>query len=105
MLQISYFLDPDQVWHQGNASLGGLQTHMLEGPGTNVTILQLQPLQDPESWALTEKRLQLYLSHFSGFVQLVHRERHVACEWSAPREPGLGGAGQGRWQAWPVGEI
>ncbi|XP_070341904.1 endothelial protein C receptor isoform X1 [Equus asinus] len=78
MLQISYFLDPNQVWHQGNASLGGLQTHMLEGPGTNVTILQLQPLQDPESWALTERGLQLYLSQFSGFVQLVHRERHVA---------------------------
>ncbi|EHH65397.1 Endothelial cell protein C receptor [Macaca fascicularis] len=38
MLQISYFRDPYHVWYQGNASLGGHLTHVLEGPGTNATI-------------------------------------------------------------------
>lgn len=75
MLQISYFRDPEHVRHQGNATLGKLLTHTLEGPANNVTILQLQPLQDPESWANTEKGLQLYLSQFHSMVQLVYRER------------------------------
>ncbi|XP_002747331.2 endothelial protein C receptor [Callithrix jacchus] len=75
MLQISYFRDPYHVWYQGNASLGGQLTHVLEGPGTNVTILQLQPLQDPESWARTQSSLQTYLSQFHGLVRLVHQER------------------------------
>lgn len=75
MLQISYFQDPYRVRHQGNASLGKLLTHMLEGPSKNVTILQLQPWQDPESWARTESGLQLYLDQFESLVQLVYRER------------------------------
>ncbi|CAH6776938.1 endothelial protein C receptor [Phodopus roborovskii] len=75
MLQISYFRDPDHVRHQGNASLGKILTHTLEGPSNNVTILQLQPWQDPESWKHTEQGLQLYLSQFHSLVQLVYRER------------------------------
>lgn len=75
MLQISYFRDPDHVWYQGNASLGGQLTHTLEGLGNNVTILQLQALEEPESWERTERSLQLYLSQFHGLVRLVHRER------------------------------
>ncbi|KAL1786987.1 endothelial protein C receptor [Sigmodon hispidus] len=75
MLQISYFQDPYHVQHQGNASLGNLLTHTLEGPGDNVTILQLQPWQDPESWKRTEKGLQEYLDQFRSLVQLVYRER------------------------------
>ncbi|XP_015336835.1 endothelial protein C receptor isoform X1 [Marmota marmota marmota] len=75
MLQISYFRDPYHVWYRGNASLGGQLTHTLEGPGNNVTILQLQPLENSESWARTKSSLQLYLSQFHGLVQLVHRER------------------------------
>ncbi|XP_004687311.1 PREDICTED: endothelial protein C receptor [Condylura cristata] len=77
MIQKSYFLNPFQVWHQGNASLGGLPTHTLEGPGTNVTILQLQPLQDPESWAIMKRNLHLYLQQFWGLVRLVHQERRL----------------------------
>ncbi|CAO2578096.1 Endothelial protein C receptor [Lemmus lemmus] len=79
MLQISYFRDPEHVRHQGNASLGKLLTHTLEGPANNVTILQLQPWQDPESWANTEKGLQTYLSQFHSMVQLVYRERKITC--------------------------
>ncbi|KAI6055807.1 PROCR [Marmota monax] len=75
MLQISYFRDPYHVWYRGNASLGGQLTHTLEGPGNNVTILQLQPLENSESWERTKSSLQLYLSQFHGLVQLVHRER------------------------------
>nr|XP_004668173.2 endothelial protein C receptor [Jaculus jaculus] len=75
MLQISYFRDPYHVKHWGNASLGGHLTHTLEGPANNVTILQLEPLQEPESWARTESGLQLYLHQFHSLVQLVHRER------------------------------
>ncbi|XP_048203417.1 endothelial protein C receptor [Perognathus longimembris pacificus] len=75
MLHISYFPDPSHVRHQGNASLGGHLTHTLEGPGSNITILQLQPLEEPESWARTESSLQLYLSQFQTFVRLVHQER------------------------------
>ncbi|KAM5179264.1 endothelial protein C receptor isoform 2-T2 [Callospermophilus lateralis] len=75
MLQISYFRDPYHVWYRGNASLGGQLTHTLEGPGNNVTILQLQPLENPESWARTESSLQLYLGQFHGLVRLVHQER------------------------------
>nr|AJE28213.1 endothelial protein C receptor [Castor fiber] len=75
MLQISYFQDPSHVWHRGNASLGGQLTHTLEGPGNNVTILQLQPLEEPESWARTERSLQLYLNQFYSLVHVVHRER------------------------------
>ncbi|KAM4831439.1 endothelial protein C receptor [Urocitellus parryii] len=75
MLQISYFRDPYHVWYRGNASLSGQLTHTLEGPSNNVTILQLQPLEDSESWARTESSLQLYLSHFHGLVRLVHHER------------------------------
>lgn len=82
MLQISYFQDPSHVWHHGNASLGGQLTHTLEGPGNNVTILQLQPLEEPESWARTERSLQLYLNQFYSLVHVVHRERKgsVTCE-------------------------
>ncbi|KAK2491007.1 hypothetical protein MC885_007900 [Smutsia gigantea] len=78
MIQISYFHNPQQVWYQGNASLRGLLTHVLEGFSTNFTILQLQPLEDPESWALTLDRLKIYLHQFQGLVDLVHRERRVA---------------------------
>ncbi|XP_053430739.1 endothelial protein C receptor [Nycticebus coucang] len=78
MLQISYFRDPYNVWYQGNASLGGRLTHELEGPDTNVTIRQLQPLQDPESWELMESSLQSYLRQFHGLVRLVHQERGLA---------------------------
>ncbi|KAG8517805.1 Endothelial protein C receptor, partial [Galemys pyrenaicus] len=77
MIQKSYFLNPHQVWHQGNASLGGVLTHKLDGPSTNVTILQLQPLQDPESWAVMESGLHQYLQQFSGLVRLVHQERQL----------------------------
>lgn len=80
MLQISYFPDPYQVLHQGNASLGGLPTHVLKGQGSNITILQLRPLQEPESWAHTEKSVRVYLQEFHDLVQLVHQERGVACE-------------------------
>ncbi|XP_042132520.1 endothelial protein C receptor [Peromyscus maniculatus bairdii] len=75
MLQISYFQDPYQVRHHGNASLGKLLTHTLEGPDNNVTILQLQPWQDPESWKHTESNLKHYLSQFSNLVKLICRER------------------------------
>lgn len=78
MLQISYFPDPYQVLHQGNASLGGLPTHVLKGQGSNITILQLRPLQEPESWAHTEKSVRVYLQEFHDLVQLVHQERGVA---------------------------
>ena len=81
MLQISYFPDPHQVLHQGNASLGGLLTHLLEGQDSNITIRQLHALHDPRSCALTERSVQLYLQQFQGLVQLVHKERGVACEW------------------------
>ncbi|XP_055977907.1 endothelial protein C receptor [Sorex fumeus] len=77
MLQISYFRNPNQVWHHGNASLGGLPTHKLEGWGTNVTFVQLQPLQDPESWAIMEESLRLYIQQFYSLVRLVHQERHL----------------------------
>lgn len=82
MLQISYFPDPDHVRHQGNASLGKLLTHTLEGKSKNITILQLQPLQDPESWNRTENALQVYLTQFESLVKLVYRERkdNVFCE-------------------------
>ncbi|XP_021012297.1 endothelial protein C receptor isoform X2 [Mus caroli] len=75
MLQISYFQDHHHVRHQGNASLGKLLTHTLEGPSENVTILQLQPWQDPESWERTESGLQTYLTQFESLVKLVYRER------------------------------
>lgn len=81
MLQISYFPEPGQVLHQGNASLGGLLTHVLEGRDSNITILQLHALQEPQSWEHTEESVQLYLEQFSGFVQQVHQERGLACEW------------------------
>lgn len=108
MIQISYFRNPQQVWYQGNASLGGLLTHVLEGVSTNVTILQLQPLEDPESWALTLDRLKVYLHQFQGLVDLVHRERRVACEWRERRGRGLGGALRAApraWEAWPGGRT
>ncbi|XP_057558357.1 endothelial protein C receptor [Hippopotamus amphibius kiboko] len=78
MIQVSYFRNASQVWHQGNATLGGVLTHVLEGPGNNVSIQQLQPLQEPESWALTKDSLNLYLQQFLGVVQVVHQERGVA---------------------------
>ncbi|XP_006089511.1 endothelial protein C receptor [Myotis lucifugus] len=78
MLQISYFPHPGQVLYQGNASLGGQLTHLLEGQDSNITILQLHPLQEPQSWAHTEGSVRLYLSNFQGIVQLVHQERGVA---------------------------
>ncbi|XP_007522712.1 endothelial protein C receptor isoform X1 [Erinaceus europaeus] len=74
MLQISYFVDK-HVWHRGNASLGGIPSHKLEGWDSNVTILQLQSLQDPESWAIREQSLKNYLNVFYSLVQLVHLER------------------------------
>lgn len=80
MLQISYFPDPHQVLHQGNASLGGLLTHVLKSQDSNITILQLHPLQEPQSWAVTEKRVQGYLQEFHDLVRLVHQERGVACK-------------------------
>ncbi|PNJ57534.1 PROCR isoform 2, partial [Pongo abelii] len=73
-----YFRDPYHVWYQGNASLGGHLTHVLEGPDTNTTIIQLQPLQEPESWARTQSALQSYLLQFHGLVRLVHQERTLA---------------------------
>lgn len=77
MLQISYFPDPDQVLYQGNASLGGQLTHLLEGQDSNITILQLHPLQEPQSWEHTEGNVRLYLSNFQNIVRLVHLERGV----------------------------
>ncbi|KAM9057393.1 endothelial protein C receptor isoform 1-T1 [Megaptera novaeangliae] len=78
MIQVSYFRNPSQVWHRGNATLGGVLTHVLEGPGNNVSIQQLQPFQEPESWALTKNSLNRYLQEFLGLVQVVHHERGVA---------------------------
>ncbi|XP_075419839.1 endothelial protein C receptor [Tenrec ecaudatus] len=78
MFQFAYFHDPSQVWYRGNASLGGQLTHTLDGPQSNVTILQLQPLEEPESWARTEKTLHNYLRAFTGLVQLVNLERGLA---------------------------
>ncbi|XP_012866250.1 PREDICTED: endothelial protein C receptor [Dipodomys ordii] len=75
MLHISYFPDPSHVRHQGNATLGGRLTHTLEGSGSNITILQLQPLEEPESWARRESRLKVYLTQFRALVQLVQQER------------------------------
>lgn len=80
MIQVSYFRNPSQVWHRGNVTLGGVLTHVLEGPGNNVSIQQLQPLQEPESWALTKNSVKRYLQEFLGLVQVVHHERGVACE-------------------------
>ncbi|XP_006881534.1 PREDICTED: endothelial protein C receptor [Elephantulus edwardii] len=77
IFQYAYFRDSSHVWHRGNASLGGLTTHVLEGPGNNVTISQLQPFEDPEKWARTEQGLQRYLREFSSLVLLVHRERRL----------------------------
>lgn len=83
MLQISYFPAPHQVLHRGNASLGGLLTHVLESQDANITILQLHPLQEPTSWERTKESVQLYLHQFQSIVQLVHKERGVTCEWLA----------------------
>ena len=71
------------MWHRGNASLGGLTTHVLEGLGSNVTIRQLQPLQEPESWMHTEDSLKTYLHQFNSLVLLVHHERRLTCAWCA----------------------
>lgn len=90
MLQISYFPHPGQVLYQGNASLGGQLTHLLEGQDSNITILQLHPLQEPQSWAHTEGSVRLYLNDFQNIVRLVHLERGVACEWVTLGERGLG---------------
>ncbi|KAM7237542.1 hypothetical protein CapIbe_011786 [Capra ibex] len=38
---------------------------------------QLQPLQEPDSWALTKRYLNRYLEEFVGLVQVVHQERGV----------------------------
>lgn len=109
MLQVSYFRSPSQVWYQGNATLGGILTHVLEGPGHNVTIQQLQPLQEPESWELTKNSLEAYLKEFQGLVQVVHQERGVACEWHVQgrgwwwRVPG--GGRRGLWAAPEVGRA
>uniref|UniRef100_A0A8C2YU58 Protein C receptor n=1 Tax=Chinchilla lanigera TaxID=34839 RepID=A0A8C2YU58_CHILA len=70
MLQIAYYRDPYHARYYGNASLGGHLTHSLEGPATNITILQLQPVEEPESWAHRERDLQLYLRQFHTFVQV-----------------------------------
>ncbi|XP_004370464.1 endothelial protein C receptor [Trichechus manatus latirostris] len=78
ILQFAYFRDPLHVRYWGNASLRGHPTHVLEGNGTNVTILQLQPLEEPESWARTERGLKRYLQDFHGLLRLVHLERSLA---------------------------
>ncbi|XP_036273391.1 endothelial protein C receptor isoform X2 [Pipistrellus kuhlii] len=78
MLQISYFPDPGRVRYQGNASLGGQLTHVLEGWDSNVSVLQLHPLQEPQRWERTEESVRLYLSNFHDLVRLVHQERGVA---------------------------
>ncbi|XP_013005717.1 endothelial protein C receptor isoform X2 [Cavia porcellus] len=75
MLQIAYFRDPRHVRYYGNASLGGHLTHRLEGTRNNVTIVQLQPVEEPEAWARREKNLQVYLEQFQTFVQVVHKEQ------------------------------
>lgn len=96
MLQISYFPDPGQVLHEGNASLGGLLTHVLKGQDSNITIRQLYALQESQSWAVTEGSVRRYLQEFQSLVQLVHNERGLACEWHArTRGQGRGGAGRG----------
>lgn len=78
MLQISYFPDPGQVLHEGNASLGGLLTHVLKGQDSNITIRQLYALQESQSWAVTEGSVRRYLQEFQSLVQLVHNERGLA---------------------------
>ncbi|XP_003411723.1 endothelial protein C receptor [Loxodonta africana] len=78
IVQFAYFRDPFHVWYRGNASLLGHPTHVLEGTDTNFTILQLQPLQEPESWERTERGLKDYLRDFHGTVRLVHKERSLA---------------------------
>lgn len=102
MLQISYFPDPGQVLHEGNASLGGLLTHVLKGQDSNITIRQLYALQESQSWAVTEGSVRRYLQEFQSLVQLVHNERGLACEWHArTRGQGRGGAGRGGvWTEW-----
>ncbi|KAM6163835.1 endothelial protein C receptor [Rhynchocyon petersi] len=77
ILQFADFRDSSHVWFHGNATLGRQTTHLLEGTNTNATIVQLQPLEDPETWARTERGLQRYLREFSDFVRLVIRERSV----------------------------
>ncbi|XP_072487446.1 endothelial protein C receptor isoform X2 [Notamacropus eugenii] len=77
ILQISHFWDPSSVQFWGNASLGGLTTHTLEGSGHNITIQQLKPLESPEHWKQTKGRLLNYLSQFQGLVQVVSKERRV----------------------------
>uniref|UniRef100_F6SPC2 MHC class I-like antigen recognition-like domain-containing protein n=1 Tax=Monodelphis domestica TaxID=13616 RepID=F6SPC2_MONDO len=78
MLQISHFRDPSSVQFWGNASLGGLATHTLEGGGHNITIQQLKPLESPEHWQQTKKQLLNYFEEFQVLVQLVNKERGVA---------------------------
>ncbi|XP_044520304.1 endothelial protein C receptor [Gracilinanus agilis] len=78
MLQISHFRDPSSVQFWGNASLGGLVTHTLEGGGHNITIQQLKPLESPEHWQQTKKQLLNYFEEFQVLVQLVNKERGVA---------------------------
>lgn len=92
MLQIAYFRDPRHVRYYGNASLGGHLTHRLEGTRNNVTIVQLQPVEEPEAWARREKNLQVYLEQFQTFVQVVHKEQAD----SATCELGCVGGGAGR---------
>lgn len=75
MLQMAYYHDPYHARYYGNASLGGHVTHRLEGPPNNFTILQLQPVEEPESWAHREKDLQNYLRQFHTFVQVVCKEQ------------------------------
>ncbi|XP_036608052.1 endothelial protein C receptor [Trichosurus vulpecula] len=78
ILQLSHFWDPSSVQFWGNASLGGLTTHTLEGSGHNISIQQLQRLEPPEHWKQTKEQLLTYLSEFQGLVQLVNKERGVA---------------------------
>ncbi|XP_051835145.1 endothelial protein C receptor [Antechinus flavipes] len=77
ILQISHFLDPFSVQFWGNASLGGLTTHTLEGSNHNITIQQLKPLESPGDWQQTKEHLLTYLSEFQALVQLVNKERRV----------------------------
>ncbi|XP_074085289.1 endothelial protein C receptor [Macrotis lagotis] len=78
MIQISHFLDPSSVQFWGNASLGGLTTHTLEGSDKNITIHQLESLETPESWKQTKEYVLNYLKEFQILVQLVNKERRVA---------------------------
>lgn len=74
MFQIFYFCDFYYVWYQGNVLLGGYLMYVLEGLDINIMIIQLQFLQEFESWVCMQSGLQFYLFQFYGFVCLVYQE-------------------------------